>query len=108
MREERRREQTKLLNKLRGIEEEPEEKEEIIEEELEEENKKSHKTLLLSIFIIILIVVYATTIEPKYLFKELYVESWNKNCPVPFPSTVDIIKHVISGKSFELILFNKN
>ena len=69
MREERRREQTKLLNKLRGIEEEPEEKEKIIEEEQEEDNKKSHKTLLLSIFIIMLIVLYATTIERKYLFK---------------------------------------
>ena len=71
MREERRREQAKRLNLLKGIEEENEEIDEKDEkEELEEkEEKKSHKFLIITILIILLLAAYSTYIEPKYLFK---------------------------------------
>ena len=73
MREERRREQTKLLNKLKGIEEEEEELEKEKEKEKEpvekKEKKKSSKALFIIVFIILILITYSTIIEPKYLFK---------------------------------------
>lgn len=70
MREERRKEQTKLLNKLKGIETEDEE--EIIEhteKKEKKEKKKSHKLLFFFFLIIIAFIIYSTYIEPKYFFQ---------------------------------------
>ena len=68
MREERRREQTKLLNKLKGIEEK-EEKVEVEEVSKTKEEKKTSKPILFLFLIIIALIAYTTIIEPKYLFK---------------------------------------
>ena len=68
MREERRREQTKLLNKLKGIE--VEEEEEIEENSLEpEEKKKSPKIIFIIVLILLILITYSTIIETKYIFK---------------------------------------
>ncbi len=72
MREERRKEQTKLLNKLKGIEVE-EEEETVVEEEKEpkkkEPKKKSHKFIFFFFLILLIIITYSNIIEPKYLFR---------------------------------------
>ena len=79
MREERKKEETRRLNKIRGYEEytyEKDDEEEIEEEkEVKKEKEASNKTfsfkrlLVRIVLIIIIILVYAIQIEPKLLFK---------------------------------------
>jgi len=70
MREERRREQTKLLNKLKGIEtEEEEKKEDKYETKQIKEKKKTPKLFFFIFLIITFVIIYSTYIEPKLLFK---------------------------------------
>ncbi len=67
MREERRREQAKLLNKLKGIE--IEEEEDNNETEQTKEKKKTPKMFFFIFLIITIVIIYSTYIEPKLLFK---------------------------------------
>ncbi len=73
MREERKRQETKMLNKLRGYEEYKYDEDEIEEKEIDDEEEKKpsllKKVIMFIIFLIILVVVYSIYIEPKYFLK---------------------------------------
>ena len=76
MREERKKQETNLLNKIRGYEEykydndEEEELEDLKEEEeLEAKPSFIKRFLIIVLLTIILVVIYSIYIEPKYLFK---------------------------------------